>query len=227
MTEAEELLLGSPFDYNKAALLCIPKDMPEPSSWAYQPALEQAIIDATVEANGSTMTLFTSHNALQATAKAIRGPLQSRGFDLFAQGIDGTPNQIARNFLDTPRSVLLGTASFWEGVDLPGDALKVLIVAKLPFDVPTDPIFEARSELYENAFYNFAIPRAVIRVRQGFGRLIRTKTDTGVVAILDHRVLSRQYGKEFLASLPPVNTETHELLELGVKIRNWLCTPRR
>ena len=223
--DTDELLLGSPFDYPNAALLCVPEDMPEPASWAYQPAVEQAVTDATVAADGRTMALFTSHASLQATAKAVRGSLQARGFDVLAQGIDGTPHRLVQRFLDNPRSVLLGTASFWEGVDLAGDSLRALLVAKLPFNVPTEPVFEARSELYEDAFNEYAVPQAVLRIRQGFGRLIRTKADRGVVAILDRRVLSRGYGKAFLNSLPPVSVETHGLLELGDKIRGWLARP--
>ena len=219
----EELLLGSPFDYPRAALLCVPDDMPEPTSWAYQPAVEQAITDATVAAGGRTMALFTSHASLQATARAIRGSLGSRGFEVLAQGIDGTPHQVVQRFLDNPQSVLLGTASFWEGVDLAGESLKVLLVARLPFNVPTEPIFQARSELYENSFNEYAVPEAVLRTRQGFGRLIRTKTDRGVVAILDRRLLSRGYGKAFLRSLPPVSFETCGLLELGAKVKDWLA----
>ena len=221
--DAEDLLLGSPFDYPRVALLCVPDDMPEPTSWAYQPALEQAIVDATVAAEGRTMALFTSHASLQATARAIRGNLQARGFDVLAQGIDGTPHRLVQSFLDNPHSVLLGTASFWEGVDLAGESLKMLLVARLPFSVPTEPVFQARSELYEDSFNEYAVPQAILRIRQGFGRLIRTKTDRGVVSILDRRVLSRGYGKAFLRALPPVSFETCGLLELGDKVRGWLA----
>ena len=222
--DAEELLLGSPFDYPRAALLCVPQDIPEPNSGAYQPAIEQAIADSTVAAGGRTMALFTSHYSLQATASAIRGNLQAQGIDVLAQGVDGSPHQVLRNFLDNPRSVLLGTSSFWEGVDLAGEALKVLLVARLPFTVPTDPVFAARSELFEDSFTQYAVPQAILRIRQGFGRLIRTKTDKGVVVILDRRIVSRGYGKAFLRSLPPVTFQTCELPDLNEKIRNWIQT---
>ena len=220
--DADELLLGSPFDYPQAALLCVPRDMPEPGSWAYQAAVEQAIMDATAAAGGSTMALFTSHASLQAAAAAIRGNLQAGGFDVLAQGIDGTPHQLLRRFVENPRSILLGTASFWEGVDLAGDSLKVLLVARLPFSVPTEPVFEARSELYDSPFAEYAVPQAILRLRQGFGRLIRTRSDKGVVIILDRRTVSRGYGKSFVRSLPPVTMKTPGLHELRGEIRAWL-----
>ncbi len=221
-SDADELLVGSPFDYPTAALLCVPADMPEPSSWAYQTAVEQAIVDSTVAAGGSVMALFTSYASLQAAAVAIRGQLQSRGFDVLAQGVDGTPHQLLRRFVENPKTVLLGTSSFWEGVDLAGDALKVLLVARLPFSVPTEPVFAARSELYERPFDEYAVPQAILRLRQGFGRLIRTRTDRGIVVILDRRTVSRNYGKTFIDSLPPVPINAAPLAVLGEEIKTWL-----
>ena len=221
-TDADEILLGSPFDYPRSALLCVPDDMPEPTSPAYQPAVEQAITDAAVSVGGRTMALFTSHASLQAASAAIRGNLQARGLIVLAQGIDGTPPQLVRRFLENPSSVLLGTASFWEGVDLPGESLKVVLVARLPFSVPSEPVFAARSELYEDPFNSFAVPQAILRLRQGFGRLIRTKTDRGVAVILDQRIVSRRYGKAFLNSLPPMTTRRCSLHNLGDEIRGWV-----
>ena len=220
--DSDELLLGSPFDYPTAAILYVPDDMPEPNNWAYQPAIEQAIMDAALAAGGSTMALFTSHASLQATASAIRGRLQARGLDVLAQGMDGPPQRLLRNFVENPGSVLLGTASFWEGVDLAGESLKVLLVARLPFSVPSEPVFKSRSELYEDSFNGFAVPQAILRIRQGFGRLIRTKTDRGAVVILDRRIVSRRYGKAFVDSLPPVTFKTGKLHEMSDEIRSWL-----
>ena len=223
-TDANELLLGSPFNYPEAALLCVPTDMPEPSSWAYQSAVEQAITDAVLAVEGHTMALFTSHASLQATARAIRGNLRARGISVLAQGVDGTPQQLVRRFLENQRSVLLGTASFWEGVDLAGESLTVLLVARLPFSVPSDPVFAARSELYEDSFNAYAVPQAILRLRQGFGRLIRTKTDRGVAVILDSRIMSRRYGKSFIDSLPPGTFKTCSLYQLDDEIRGWMGT---
>ena len=220
--DPDELLLGSPFDYAHAALLSVPEDMPEPNSRAYQSAVESAVTDAAVAAGGATMALFTSHAALQATASAIRGGLQSQGLSVLAQGIDGTPQRLVSRFLDDPRSVLLGTASFWEGVDLAGESLKVLLLARLPFNVPTEPVFSARSEMYDNSFGEYAVPQAILRLRQGFGRLIRTKSDRGIAVVLDRRIVSRRYGREFLESLPPVARRDCRLRDLGDVVRDWL-----
>ena len=220
--DADELLLGSPFDYPRAAKLCVPSDIPEPSLWEYQAGVEHAVTSASLAAQGRTMALFTSHAALRKTASAIRGDLESRGLDVLAQGVDGTPYQLLESFLDNPRSVLLGTASFWEGVDLAGESLKVLLLARLPFSVPTEPVFEARSELYEDSFDAYAVPQAILRTRQGFGRLIRTKSDRGVVVILDRRIVSRRYGKAFRDSLPPVTFKSCKLMDLGDEVRSWI-----
>ena len=220
--DARELLLGSPFDYPSAAILCLPKDMPEQRSWAYQDALEDAIKDAAISAEGRTMALFTSYSALRSTASSIRDDLKTRGIEVLQQGNDGPPAQVVRRFMQNPRAVLLGTASFWEGVDLPGDALSVLIVARLPFTVPSEPVFQARSELYDNAFMQYAVPQAILRLRQGFGRLIRTKTDRGAVIILDRRVTASRYGSAFLRSLPPARRVDCSLYQLPGIIRSHL-----
>ncbi len=220
--DARELLLGSPFDYPGAAVLCLPNDMPEPRSWAYQDALEAAIKDAAIAAEGRTMALFTSYSALRSTASSIRDDLKARGIEVLQQGNDGPPAQVVRRFMQNPKAVLLGTASFWEGVDLPGDTLSVLIVARLPFTVPSEPVFQARSELYDNAFMQYAVPQAILRLRQGFGRLIRTKTDRGAVIILDRRVTASRYGSAFLRSLPPARRIDCELYQLPHIIRSHL-----
>ena len=221
-SDAEDLMLGSPFDYPSSAMLCVPDDMPEPNSWAYQAAVEQAITDAVTAVGGRTMALFTSHASIQTTAKAVRADLLARGIDVLAQGIDGRPAQLLRRFVEEPSSLLLGTSSFWEGVDLAGESLKVLLVLRLPFSVPTDPLFEARSELYDDPFNEYAVPQAVLRLRQGFGRLIRTRTDRGVAVILDRRITSRRYGREFLASLPDVELRRGSLHDLSANIREWM-----
>ena len=221
LPDADELLLGSPFDFAAAARLCVPTDIPEPSSWAYQAAIEQAVADAALAAGGRTMALFTSYASLNEAAASIRGNLRAHGLDVLAQGADGTPHQVLNRFLKTPESVLLGTASFWEGVDLAGESLKVLVVTRLPFNVPSEPVFAARSELYEDPFNEYAVPQAILRLRQGFGRLIRTKQDRGVVLILDRRILSRSYGKAFLESLPSVSVASCGLSDLQDTIRDW------
>ena len=220
--DSRELLLGSPFDYPSAAVLCLPNDMPEPRSWAYQDALEGAVKDAAIAAEGRTMALFTSYSALRSTAASIRDDLKARGIEVLQQGNDGPPAQVVQRFMQSPKAVLLGTSSFWEGVDLPGDVLSVLIVARLPFTVPSDPVFQARSELYDNSFMQYAVPQAILRLRQGFGRLIRTKTDRGAVIILDRRVTASRYGSAFLRSLPPARRVDCSLYQLPDIIRSHL-----
>ena len=168
------------------------------------------------------MALFTSHASLRATAHAIRDRLSTRGIGVLAQGLDGSPQQLVRRFLENPETVLLGTASFWEGVDLAGESLQALLVARLPFNVPTEPVFEARSEQFENAFMQYALPQAILRLRQGFGRLIRTNTDRGAAVILDSRLVSRRYGRLFVDSLPSATRRRLPLYDLGGTVRRWL-----
>jgi predicted DnaQ family exonuclease/DinG family helicase len=223
LEDSDELLVDSPFDYPKAVLLCLPRDMPEPSSRSYQEAVQQAIIDVSSAAGGRTMGLFTSHAALQATRSAIKEEMERQGIKVLAQGVDGTPRNLLHSFMQNPNSVLLGTSSFWEGVDIPGGALKVLVVARLPFNVPTDPVFAARSQLFEDPFNQFAVPQSVLRFRQGFGRLIRGEEDRGVVVVLDQRILSKPYGPVFLESLPNCTVVNGSLRDLSHAVEQWIA----
>ena len=223
LEDTDELLVDSPFDYPKAVMLCLPRDMPDPNSRSYQEAVQQAIIDICRAAGGRTMGLFTSHAALQATRSGIREELESLGFKVLAQGVDGTPRNLLDSFMQSPESVLLGTSSFWEGVDIPGGALKALVVARLPFNVPTEPVFAARSQLFEDPFNQFAVPQSVLRFRQGFGRLIRGEEDRGVVVVLDQRILSRPYGRVFLESLPGCTVVKGSLRELSQDVQQWIA----
>jgi DNA polymerase III subunit epsilon len=202
LVEPEELLLDSPFDYQKQALVYIPNDIPEPNQRGYQQALEQAIVELCTATGGRALALFTANSALRQTYRAIQEPLEAQGIAVLGQGLDGSRRSLLERFKEFPRTVLLGTTSFWEGVDVVGDALSVLIIAKLPFSVPNDPIFTARSEGFGDPFNEFAVPQSILRFKQGFGRLIRSKEDRGVVAVLDKRLLSKKYGQMFLDSLP-------------------------
>ena len=200
--EADEMQLGSPYDYESAALLYIANDLPEPNAPGYQQQLDRAIINTAKATGGRMLVLFTSYAALKKTSQAITGPLAREEIYVYEQGDGASPNALLESFKATDRAVLLGTKSFWEGVDVPGDQLSVVIITKLPFDVPTDPLIAARSEIYEDSFQQYYLPEAILKFRQGFGRLIRTQSDRGVVAILDRRVLTKQYGRLFLESLP-------------------------
>jgi len=200
--EAEELALESPFDYRKSALLYLVDDIPEPNQPGYQQVLEQAIIDLGTSLDGRTLVLFTSHSALRATHRAIKQPLAEAGITVLAQRADGSPRQLIEQFKSTSRTMLLGTSTFWEGVDIVGTALSALVIAKLPFAVPSDPVVAARSEQFEDPFRQYSIPQAVLRFKQGFGRLIRSSNDRGICVVLDRRTISKRYGASFVQSLP-------------------------
>ncbi|HEU4328639.1 MAG TPA: helicase C-terminal domain-containing protein [Roseiflexaceae bacterium] len=202
LEEAEGLQLDSPFNYQQQALVYLPSDMPEPNQRGYQPALEKALIELCAATGGRALVLFTANSALKQTYRAIQEPLEDQGIAVLGQGIDGSRRSLLQRFRESPRTVLLGTTSFWEGVDVVGDALSVLVIAKLPFSVPTDPIYAARSEGFADPFAEYAVPQAILRFKQGFGRLIRSRSDRGIVAVLDRRLLSKKYGQIFLDSLP-------------------------
>ena len=141
---------------------------------------------------------------------------------MLEQGEGASANTLLESFKSTERAVLLGTKSFWEGVDVPGEALQVVVITKLPFDVPTDPLIAARSETYEDPFNEYYLPEAILKFRQGFGRLIRTQSDRGVVVILDKRVMTKQYGRLFLESLPQCTVRQGPLANLPREAGKWL-----
>ncbi|MBV9788683.1 MAG: DNA polymerase III subunit epsilon, partial [Chloroflexi bacterium] len=218
----DEVQLDSPFDYERSTLLYLPNDMPEPSERTYQRALEDALIDLATATGGRMLALFTSNTALRQTYRAIQEPLEDQEIVVLGQGLDGSRRSLLQRFKEHPRAVLLGTSSFWEGVDIVGDALSVLVITKLPFAVPSDPVFAARSELFDDAFTSYAVPQSILKFKQGFGRLIRSKEDRGVVAVLDRRLLSKRYGKLFLGSLPHCTTQQGTLKNLPLAAARWL-----
>ena len=168
------------------------------------------------------MALFTSYAALRATAQRIRAPLAAEGIPVMAQGVDGSAPQLLARFGEEPQSVLLGTSSFWEGVDMPSGAVKALVITRLPFQVPTDPVVKARSDQYGDPFNEYSIPQAVLRFRQGIGRLIRNKEDRGTIVLLDQRVTGRSYGKSFLRSMPPCSLSPCNAATVGVLAAQWI-----
>ena len=185
------LCLGSPFDYEAQALVCAPTFIPSPKSAEYQESVEALSRDLALGVQRSTMILFTSYGMLNRTYNAIKPDLQSEGILLLGQGIDGSPTNITERFRLNGQAVLLGTDSFWEGIDLPGETLEILGIARLPFAVPTEPLVAAQMEELEkqgkDPFLNYSVPEAILKFRQGFGRLIRNRTDRGAVLILDSR----------------------------------------
>jgi DNA polymerase III epsilon subunit family exonuclease len=223
VAEPEELHLDSPFDYEQQALLYIPNDIPEPNQQhPYQRMVEDAIVELAKASGGRMLALFTANSALRQTYKAIQEPLEDAGIAVLGQGIDGSRRSLLERFKEFPGTVLLGTTSFWEGVDVVGDALSVLVIAKLPFSVPNDPVFAARSEGLQDAFNEYAVPQAILRFKQGFGRLIRSREDRGVVAVLDKRLISKKYGQLFLNSLPPAMVRSGSVKRLPELTQRFL-----
>ncbi len=220
---ANELALGSPFDYENSALLYIVDNIPEPNDRrGHQLALESALINVCSLTGGRTLVLFTSYDQLKRTSKAIAPHLAKHNIVVFEQGEGASPHSLLETFRYSEKAVLLGTRAFWEGVDIPGEALSVLVIAKLPFDVPSNPIISARSEMFEDPFFQYSLPEAILRFRQGFGRLIRTQSDHGIVIMMDRRVLTKRYGKLFIESLPPLNIQVGSLENLNNATSRWL-----
>jgi ATP-dependent DNA helicase DinG len=221
--DADTLLLGSPFDFETSTLLYLVNDIPEPHErHAYQRAVERGLLKLCKATRGRTLILFTSYEQLRRTANAITDPLAAEGIFVFEQGEGASRHALLETFRTTDQAVLLGTRSFWEGVDVPGPALSVLVIVRLPFDVPSDPIIAARSETYEMPFDQYTVPEAILRFRQGFGRLIRTKSDRGVVAVFDRRILTKRYGAAFIDSLPNCSKRAGPMVELPKAAVRWI-----
>lgn len=220
--DADTTTVGSPFDYKESTLLYLPGDLPEPNSPDYQNAVERTLIGLAKALGGRTLALFTSYQQLRRTAQALAPALTEAGITVLSQGGGGSRHQLLETFKAGNRNVLLGTRSFWEGVDVVGAALSALVLVRLPFAVPTDPVVAARSETFDDPFYHYQVPDAILRFRQGFGRLIRSKTDRGVVVVLDKRVQSKSYGRLFLESLPECTVHKGPLMNLPAAAREWV-----
>lgn len=218
-----ELIVGSPFDFTASTLLYLPTDLPEPNQAGYQAAVERAIGSAIAALEGRTLALFTSHNQLRTTYQALKEALAQRGITVLGQGLESASRErLVQQFRSSERVALMGTSSFWEGVDVVGPALSCLAIARLPFTAPSDPIFQARSEQFADPFGQYAVPQAVLRLRQGFGRLIRRRDDRGIVLVLDTRIWRRGYGQTFLQSLPPCTVVRGPVSKIPTVAREWL-----
>ncbi|HJX69537.1 MAG TPA: helicase C-terminal domain-containing protein, partial [Dehalococcoidia bacterium] len=221
LKEAKELKVDAPFDYMASTMIYLPQDIPEPGKADYQQKVEQSLIELCRVTRGRTLVLFTSHAALRATYNAIQAPLEEEGILVLGQGINGSPKRLLDTFRAN-QSLLLGTASLWEGVDVVGKALSVLVIARLPFSVPTDPVFSARSELFEDPFNQYTLPQVVLKFKQGFGRLIRSRYDRGVMIVLDSRLQTKPYGRVFLQSLPRCTVRSGRLRQMPQEVVGWL-----
>ncbi|MDQ6691156.1 MAG: exonuclease domain-containing protein, partial [Candidatus Dormibacteraeota bacterium] len=213
--EPEMLVLASPFDYLSQALVCLPSGLPDPQSEEFSDAVVEVIADVARRIGGRTLALFTSHRQLRDTYFEMKQRHDLDDILILGQGLDGQRRQVLDTFRASERALLLGTSSFWEGIDVPGDQLSCVVMVRLPFPVPTEPVFAARAEQVADSFSLYALPMAALKLKQGFGRLIRRSTDRGAVVILDNRISSRDYGRAFLEVLPRGAMYTGPALGVG------------
>jgi ATP-dependent DNA helicase DinG len=205
--QLSELILDSPFDYQRQSILGIPTDIAEPGQPGYVAALEESILQTIEISKGRALVLFTSYSLLNDLYQRLEPRITRLGYLCLKQGA-GSRHNLLEAFKKDASSVLFATDSFWEGIDVRGGALECVILTRLPFKVPTQPIIEARVEAIEkaggDAFFQYSVPMAVIKFKQGFGRLIRSREDTGVVVVFDRRIVTKRYGRVFLQSLPDI-----------------------
>ena len=218
----EELILPSPFDFLHQALVCLPADFPAPEHETFDQEVEEVVASVARRVGGRTLVLFTSHRQLRDVHAALKHRVDLDEVLILGQGIDGQRRQVLKSFEEAERPLLLGTASFWEGIDVPGEKLSCVIMVRLPFPVPTEPVYAARAEQVRDPFAQLALPQAALRLKQGFGRLIRRSTDRGAVVILDNRILGRDYGKAFLDVLPPASRFVGPAAEIAHRVGEWL-----
>ena len=211
LDEFDAVKLGSPFDYQKQVTIYIEKDLPNPNDPAFIEAATETLKKYLLETAGRAFVLFTSYNMLDKIAEKLSGWLAENDIELLQHGAGIDRTTLLKLFKEQPRSVLFGTDSFWQGVDVPGETLSNVIIMRLPFAVPDQPLLAGRLEQIKeqgrNPFYDYQLPSAIIKFKQGFGRLIRNKTDTGIVVVLDSRIINKAYGPNFLAAIPKCKVE--------------------
>jgi ATP-dependent DNA helicase DinG len=229
----KSLQVDSPFDYKRQSLLCVPSDclpvkgVPEDR---FTTSFAQSLRDLARVSQGRMLVLFTSHRMLRETYFKVKPMLAEHGITVLAHGIDSSSrHRLVTEFQRHGKAVLFGANSFWEGVDIPGEDLSLLVIARLPFWPPNHPVVEARTEQMEkegrNSFMEYSVPQAIIRFKQGFGRLIRTKRDRGAIVVYDRRIVESRYGRHFIRSLPGPWVYQGTEREVLKTVYNWLKTP--
>ncbi|MBU1080229.1 MAG: hypothetical protein KKB59_07020, partial [Spirochaetes bacterium] len=227
-TRAECMAFPSPFPFKSNALLGAASDAPTPDSPGWQAWINEAVYTLIEASGGRALVLFTSYAALRAAWDSAKPRLDALGISAFRQG-DDERARLMDSFKADVSSVLFATDSFWEGVDAPGETLELVIITKLPFRVPTDPVQKARAEAVErrggNSFMDLSLPEAVIRFKQGFGRLIRHSDDRGAVVVLDVRLLAKRYGRVFVSSLPETRSSFGPIEAVAADLRAFIGRP--
>ncbi|HQI29027.1 MAG TPA: helicase C-terminal domain-containing protein, partial [Sedimentisphaerales bacterium] len=211
LTDFDDLRLDSPFDYERQVTLYIERNLPNPNEPAFLAAGTEAIKKYIHRTGGRAFVLFTSHQMLCNIAERMEGWIEENGFTLLRQGADMDRGAMIAHFKTNDRCVLFGTDSFWQGVDVPGEALSNVIIVRLPFAVPDQPLLAGRLQQIReqggDPFNEYQLPSAIIKFKQGFGRLIRSATDSGIVVVLDSRLVTKRYGAQFLAAIPKCRIE--------------------
>ncbi|MYB21900.1 MAG: DEAD/DEAH box helicase [Chloroflexi bacterium] len=225
INDAAEAQYGSPFDYERRCRIYLPGDILDADNPEHHDSVADAVVTLAAAADGRTMVLFRSYSAMNQVARRAQERLEQEGLVLLRQGRDGSAAAVVEALRRDSRSVLFGVNALWTGVDVPGDALSLLIVTRLPFAPPYDPVLHARGEQYENEFMQFTLPAAILQFRQGVGRLVRTQSDIGAIALLDGRIVSRRYGQQFIKAMPPAPLRQIPSAAVANELREFLPRP--
>ena len=221
LNQSESISIKSPYDYENHVCSLAVNDNALPGSQNYEQVLASSIINVAQILEGRSLVLFTSNATLSNVSEIVKASKSLGNIQVFAQGIDGQPYQLIRKFQDNPKSILLGTSSFWEGIDITNNMLQCVIMTRLPFLVPSDPVLLANTMNNHDVFGTYQLPTAILKFRQGFGRLIRGINDKGIFLVLDSRIATKSYGSFFIESIKETNLEIITNSQLADKVRDW------